>query len=165
LTSPVYETVDVQLVTALVKGRQYRTITVSGVTGLPDAPGSFVLGFATDEQTTPIKYLETLVNGVNYDLLLDNYSPTQDWPVGTNVTAITSLSPQQPPPSGNLYATGSTAGRVAAEDYLRSSTAAGINLAIDVKYPGDRGLGGEGQAGTKNDRVIVWGSQDLDSVR
>jgi hypothetical protein len=169
---PVYAGGYTTLAVALQKGQQYRRITITTTDIFADAEGWFILGLGTDQQSQPIKYLETLpsdLGGGYLDLLVDNLSPVEDWATDTTVTCLYSRTPAQPDPeAGAFYVTGSAAGRVAAEAAVRESAAAGIDVRIEVKYPGDRGLGGEGLpvTGTKtSDKIIVWGSDEMDDLR
>jgi hypothetical protein len=44
----------------------------------------------------------------------------------------------------NLYLTGSNIARIVAETLVNSSVAAGVSTNVEIVYPGDSGLGGEG---------------------
>jgi hypothetical protein len=73
--------------------------------------------------------------------------------------------PEYPDDAGSFYLTGSTSGRLTAETFLEEAVAAGITLNLDVVYPGDRGLGGEGNPTTGDDKlsdvVEVYGQDDV----
>jgi hypothetical protein len=75
------------------------------------------------------------------------------------------FTPDHPETLGACYITASSAGRLAAIKALEDSLAAGINAEIEVVYPGDRGLGGEGLpakgAQRLSDKVTVWGGDHL----
>jgi hypothetical protein len=66
-----------------------------------------------------------------------------------------------------FWLTASNAGLAAAKKTLLDISATGIELDIEVRYPGDRGLGGSGRPTEGNykisDIVEVFGSDDLDS--
>lgn len=150
------------LTTSLLKHQNYDRIQVADNSLFPDAPGYLVLGFGTSKQSRPIKYLER----VGTDLILIDYSYAMefDYSVGDNVVYIVSRSPfvpGLPSDNENFYATGSSAGRIAAQSITTASAAAGIVLDFNVVYPGDRGLGGEGYptegAGKLSDAATVWG--------
>jgi hypothetical protein len=67
---------------------------------------------------------------------------------------------------GAFWLTASNAGRIAAIEFLNEASAAGIELNIATRYPGDRGLGGEGYPWLDNyklsDIVECFGGDDLD---
>ncbi len=72
--------------------------------------------------------------------------------------------PPNPEDVGAAYITASSAGRTAALTALNESVAAGIDTEIEVVYPSDRGLGGEGLPVTGqvlSDKVAVWGGDNL----
>lgn len=69
--------------------------------------------------------------------------------------------------SGLFWLTASNAGRSAAIDFITSVSASGIELDIFTRYPGDRGLGGEGLPIVDNyklsDIVECFGRDDIDA--
>jgi hypothetical protein len=69
-------------------------------------------------------------------------------------------------PIGSFWLTASNAGRAAAIDLLRDISAAGIELDIETRYPGDRGLGAEGfpviDSLKISDIVEMFGRDDLE---
>jgi hypothetical protein len=133
----------------------------------PDEVGYLVFDFGFKDQTGPVKYLGRLSDT---ELLLDvGFKFPTDLVIGASVILLSGRAPWQPPRGhhpGNFYATGSAAGHVAAEAALDDTVAAGVNTNVEVVYPGDRGLGGEGlpASGTNklSDKISVWGGDDLD---
>lgn len=136
----------------------------------PDQLGYLVFDFGFAGQVGPVKYLGRFDNTA---LLLD---ASFKFPIsiasGVTVTLLQSNSPFEPPQEanplpGNLYVTGSAAGRVAAEAALDDIQAAGIQITKTILYPGDRGLGNEGDPATGaqklSDATEVWGGDDLDT--
>jgi hypothetical protein len=66
---------------------------------------------------------------------------------------------------GSFYLTDSNSGRINAEGTVENISGGGLNVDITIAYPGDRGLGGEGLPATGqkfSDKVLVWGSNNLD---
>jgi hypothetical protein len=68
--------------------------------------------------------------------------------------------------TGAFYLTASNSGLSAARKYITDISATGIDLNINVRYPGDRGLGNEGQPVKSNyklsDIIEVFGPDNLD---
>jgi hypothetical protein len=161
--------IDAVLATRLDAGRSYPVITLqsSGALAFPDEPGYLVFGYGYGNQVGPVRYLGRLSST---DLALDaGFTFPATLPVGTVVTLVETRGPYVPDDVetiGAFYLTASPSGRVAAADLLTAVSAAGIELLVTVRYPGDRGLGGEGRP-TENsyklaDVVSVFGSDDLD---
>jgi hypothetical protein len=153
------------LTTALRLGAPVDRLVVASTADFPDSQGYVVLGFGTSTQSQPIKYLEKLGS----DVLLLEYGQRipSDYPLGSVVTLLTSRQPwvpDRPADVGNFYATGSSAGRVAAQALTTTAAAAGMVLDFQVVYPGDRGLGAEGESttGTQklSDSAWVWGGDE-----
>jgi hypothetical protein len=73
--------------------------------------------------------------------------------------------PKNPEQIGAAYITASSAGRKAAIQAVKDSVAAGLQTDIQILYPSDRGLAGEGLpvAGQSrlSDKVVVWGGDNL----
>lgn len=133
----------------------------------PDAPGYLVFDFGFQDMVGPVRYLGRLSES---ELLLDaSFKFPNSIKSGSKVTLLSSKSPFEPPAGtlpGNFYATGTAAGRIAAENTLDQITAAGLKIAVTVLYPGDIGLGGSGLpvGGVPKitDAVAVWGGDSLD---
>lgn len=151
------------LTTAVLESQQVASLTVDSNAVFPDGVGYLVLSFGNSNQSRVVKYLEKV--GTNIILLEYGYAAEFNFPVGTTVTWLSQLGPEAgAPDSGNLYATASPAGRLAAEKTVRDIAAAGFDLNFDVVYPGDRGLGGEGlptqDADRLSDIVEVYGGEE-----
>ncbi len=133
----------------------------------PDEEGFIVLQFGYKNVVGPIRYFGRLSDE---DLILDAGSPFQAViPPGATVRLLSSRLPFAPDEGdliGNFYATGTAAGRVAAQQTINDIVAAGKQVLVSILYPGDRGLGGAGfpQKGNYklSDKVSVWGGDDLD---
>lgn len=157
------------LATGLVAGRSYPTIRLGTNEALafPTTPCYVVFGFGRSYQAGPVRCMGRVGTA---DLALDAaFRFPADVPAGATVTLLTGAAPWAPAvpeAAGSFYLTHSAAGRVAAEALLEDVAAAGIDLEVEVRYPGDRGLGGEGGpttgAGQLADRALVWGPNDLD---
>lgn len=134
----------------------------------PDATGYLVFNFGYENQVGPVRYLGRLSVS---ELLLDaSFRFPATLPPGATVTLLSQRSPFAPAADehlGSFYATSAAAGRVAAESALNQVMGAGLDIEVDVVYPSDRGLGGEGfptRASQKlSDAVVVWGGDDLDA--
>jgi hypothetical protein len=151
----------------LDKGRSYQLVTLASTTAFPDEQGYLVFNWGYEDQVGPVKYLR---NTSSTQLQLDpSYKFTKAVPVGSVVNLLETAGPYVPSPAGpvgGFFLTASPSGRVFAEQTLEDISAAGIDLEVTVRYPGDRGLGGEGLPARSNyrltDAVSVWGGDDLD---
>jgi hypothetical protein len=150
------------LTSAIAKGEQTDVLTVASTTDFPDSEGYIVIDFGFANQSQPIKYLEKISST---ELLLDyRFEFQANYPTGTSVSLLLGRSPVIPDPpddAGTFYVTGSTEGRVVAEQYIEGAVAAGKVLNIEVAYPSDVGLGGQGSPesgdGKLSDIVEVYG--------
>lgn len=150
----------------LFTGQQYTTLNVTDASDFPDEEGYLAIGFGTATAVYPVRYLGRYSNTA---LILDYQHKMS----ATNLTGATvtylkqkgTYVPDSPEEVGAFYITASPAGRVAAIEAMMKAMAAGLTLNLEVIYPGDRGLGGEGlpTTGQKiSDKVVVWGGDDLD---
>jgi hypothetical protein len=112
---------------------------------------------ATTYQATSLTSGTASVSGVGTSTLLlgdsattiildPSYNFKYDHGIGTDISVLSSPQAYEPDPSGadyGFYITGTSEGRVFAEDLITQITALGIKLEIIVLYPGDRGLGNE----------------------
>jgi hypothetical protein len=158
---------DSTLMGILSAGRQYGSVTLADASQFPDAPGYLVFDFGGPNQVGPIKYFGKLSDVAL--VLDDSYIFTKTIPNLASVTLLAGKGPfvpLNPETYGSFYLTDSPAGRVGAENSLANNTAAGVNVTVDIVFPGDRGLGGEGYPATGqkiSDEVTVWGSSDMDA--
>jgi hypothetical protein len=152
---------------ALTGGQQYRTLTVDDASDFPDEAGWLALAYGTESAVYPVPYL----GKVSDTLLTLDYSfkfPI-DVPLNAKVTLLAQKGAYVPDDAqdlGSAYITGSSAGRVAAQQKIEEMASAGRQLNVTVAYPGDKGLGaaGYGVTGQKlSDKVMVWGGDDLDA--
>lgn len=154
------------LSTSISKSTQLTTLNVVDATKFPDSEGWLVIGFGTEYQTGPIRYLgrnsSTKLN-VDYTFVFPLALPA-----GLKVNLLGGRIPFSPTrtDTGTFWLTASNSGRVSAQSTVDEIVAAGVDMDISVAYPGDRGLGGEGRpdGGTQklSDKVAVWGGDNLD---
>lgn len=155
--------------TRLERGGTYNSVFVQspGADSFPDEPGWLIFNYGFENQVGPVKYLGTVSDS---EILIDaGFRFTKTLEAGASVRLLETRTPFVPANSkdiGSFYVTISPAGRVAAEQNIIEISAAGIPLNILIKYPGDRGLGGEGFPAQENyklsDKVLIWGSNSLD---
>jgi len=156
----------------LYANQNYEEVEIDDTLGegslFPDAPGYIVVGFGTNSQTPPIKYLGRYKDSpTTVRLTLDySYKFTSDQVLGTKVTLLSQRSPYAPLEApGSAYVTASSAGRVAAQAAAEAALAAGVEPHVTIAFPGDRGLGGEGLpshgAQKLSDKVSVFGGDNL----
>lgn len=151
-------------------GRSYGVLTLNSGQGLnfPDAPGYIVVDFGFSNQVGPVRYLGRFTADA---LLID---AGFKWPKtiesGAEVRLLVGRAPfvpDRPETVGAFYATAASAGRVAAVATLQEISAAGIDLNITVRFPGDRGMGGEGRpvrgSYKLSDVVTVFAGNDIDA--
>lgn len=111
----------------------------------PDEPGYLVVGFGYSYEVTSVPYLGRL--GSDALAIHAGFKWPKTIEVGAEVRLLWTRAPylpEDPAAVGAFYATASAAGRVAAVDTLAKISPAGIPLDVEVRYSGDRGLGGEG---------------------
>ena len=165
--TPGITSISATLSTPLYKGQQYDQLVMTGsVAAFPDAPGFLVLNFGSSEAVFPVPYFGRF----SADSLSIDYTFVMpfDVPAGAGVTLLATKGvfvPPVPEAVGSFYLTDSNSGRIAAESTVENISGAGLNVDITVVYPGDRGLGGEGLPATGqkfSDKVLVWGSNNLD---
>jgi hypothetical protein len=117
--------------------------TVTNSDEFPNAQGFLVFGYGTDNQEGPVPY----VARPSSDTLLISpvYSIKKAHPPGTSVLLIAQNSPVVLPPDGSdyeMWLTDVVAGRIYAQDLIRSVTASGISVVFTILYPNPIGLGG-----------------------
>lgn len=151
--------------TTFTEGLNYQYIDVADATVFPDTNGWLCLGFGTNQQVNPIRYFGRLSNT---RLKLDfKFKFPKNVSSGVKVTYLVNKGawvPNDVPPTGALYITGSNAGVAVVSNLVDGVLAGGVKTNKQIVYPGDRGLGGEGLPvkGTKvSDKVLVWGPDDL----
>ncbi len=165
-TSPAITAISTTLNQNVSKGQTYKILTLTDVSEFPDEEGYLLMGFGTDDQMWPVKYLARISNT---QLLMDpNFVFPAALATGISVTLLLqrgSWSPLNADTLGSFYLTASSAGRIAASDTIDELVGAGLNINKIVVYPGDRGLGGEGLPATGaqklSDKVGIWGSDDI----
>lgn len=122
-------------------GQVYSVISTNGPsTDFPDEIGYLVFDFGTSNQEGPIRYLGRPSNNT---LLLDaSYTFKKTHDVNSDITLVRSIKPFIPRVDGRDYATyltGTTKGRIEAEELSNKLVAAGIFLNIIIVYPGAPG--------------------------
>jgi hypothetical protein len=153
--------------TMLFAGQQYTQLPVASSAAFPDMPGYLILNFGTDDAVFPVPYFGRFsATALSLDF---SFIFPFDVPLGASVTLLIAKGiyvPAKPEAVGSFYLTDSNSGRVAAQQTLSSIQGEGLNVNVIVRYPGDRGLGGEGLGshGQKfSDEVTIWGSNDMDA--
>jgi hypothetical protein len=161
--APAVTAIESQTTQSLVAGQQYRSLDLVDGSSFPDAEGWLCLGFGTQNQTFPVRYIGKLSANT---LLLDyQFTVPYDLDAGASVILLKEKGAYVPQNTLGLYLTASPAGRVAAVKALHENMASGTDATIEIIYPGDKGLGGAGlpATGTKiSDKVAVWGGDDVD---
>lgn len=151
-------------------GQRYALLRLAPGEGddFPDEEGWLVFRLGYSNQVGPVKYLGN--TGADTLLLDASFQFPATIEIGSFVTLLETRGPfvpSNPTTVGSFYLTDSPSGRVAAEQTMRDISAAGIELDVEIRYPGDRGLGGEGlparDARKLSDKVAVWGGSDLDA--
>lgn len=157
---------DTTLTVAVPKNSQQNILTVTSTADFPDSESYFVLDLGGPNQTPPIKYLQKISTT---ELLLDyRYEFQADFAVGSTVTLLYSRepwAPESPDDAGSFYITGSTQGRIYAQQFVREAAAGGFEVNFDIAYPSDYGLGSSGSptedADKLSDIVDVYGPDEV----
>ena len=163
---PLLTSTESQTVGDISQFAQIGVLTLVDATSFPDAPGYLALRAGYEDVAYPVPYLSRISDT---QLAIDfNYVFPFAYASGTKVTLLAQKAPGAPATAkdlGSFYVTNSNAGRVAAEDAVRSASAAGPDLNVKVLYPSDVGLGNAGypKAGAEklSDAVRVWGGDNL----
>jgi hypothetical protein len=150
----------------VASGRGISVLPVASTVGFPAAGGYIALGFATKYEVGPVKYLGVLdSNNLSIDR---SFVFPKSVPSGYAVTLLAQNTGYQPTSGADGFIlTDSSAGRVAAEGFVDDSKAAGVNLNAIIVYPGDRGLGGQGDPITGaqiSDKVGIWAGDNVDAA-
>lgn len=137
---------------------------VSDASGFAEE-GWVVVNFGYSNTLGPIKHFGPV--GTNLLKIDAAFVPSVSIPVGASVIQLAGKGARQPPPlSGTLFLTDVSAPRIAASTLVGDMAAAGVEVSINLSYPGDRGLGGEGLRVKGAPRLSlatsVWGGDDLD---
>jgi hypothetical protein len=156
------ETTSGQIIESL---RGISTLTVTSTAGFPSS-GYLVLGFGTQYEIAPVKYVAILDTTT---FIIDRtFTFPKDIPAGVNVSLLYQNRPWVPAnvtEIGAFYVTDSSSGRVSAQAFIEGAAAAGVQVTNRIIYPGDRGIGGEGNPITGiylSDKVEVWAGDDVD---
>ena len=146
-------------------GMSYSTLKVTA-NALSINPGYLLFNYGFASQTGPVRVLGALDDQT---LTIDSgFKFPHYLGYGSKVNLLYQRAAFEPDsPIGSAWLTASNAGRIAAIDLLKKISAAGIELDIATRYPGDRGLGAEGYPvldGYKlSDVVECFGGDSLDS--
>lgn len=109
-----------------------------------------------------------LIESAVSTLMMDSsYSFKYTQEVGTDITLISDIISYEPEMDGSDYApyiTGTSGGRIFANDLITQITALGIKLEVIIIYPGDVGLGNAGESLSSTDIKVsdalwVWGPE------
>jgi hypothetical protein len=156
---------NLSLAQEIKKGANYNTILVSSGASLINS-GYLLFQYGYDECTGPVRCLGNIDDST---LMID---PGFKFPfslnIGSSVNILYQRAAYEPKsPIGSFWLTASNSARTATIDLLNKISAAGIELQINTRFPGDRGLGNEGYPTANSyklsDIVEVFGSDDLDS--
>ena len=156
------EATSAQIIESL---RGISTLKVDSTAGFPDS-GYLVLGFGTQYEISPVKYV-AILDATTF-LIDRTFTFPKDIPSGVNVSLLYQKGPWVPAnvtEIGAFWLTDSSSGRVAAQTFIEGAAAAGVQVANRIIYPGDRGIGGEGNPITGiylSDKVSVWAGDDVD---
>lgn len=150
----------------VAKGRGVSVLPVASTVGFPNEECWLVLAFAHKDEVGPVRCLGVLDSN---NLLIDrSFVFPKTVPSGVTVTLLAGKGGFEPASSEKSFVlTDASAGRIAAEKFLDETKAAGITLTKKVVYPGDRGLGGQGDPITGpnlSDKVEIWASDDVDAA-
>lgn len=159
--------VSTTLGVALNAGTVPNVCTVADASEFPNEFGFLVLDFGKSTQVV----LRSIGTASATQLrLAPGQMLERTYGVGTTVDLLFGNGPWAPATGVGLtatYLTGSAAGRIEADNKLDFAKATGTPMVTRVVYPGDRGLGNEGQSttgpGKITDAVAVWGGDDLDA--
>jgi len=162
------------LKTTIPQGKGCPPIEISGDTTSLPVEGYLVAHYGFENQTGPFKYFIRDNPASVYTVLIPD--PSFNFPeelnkndgielsVASQIAAFTPSIDIQP---GAFYVTASNAGLTYSRKYIEDISAAGIDLLINVRYPGDRGLGNEGlpwsAAYKLSDIIEVFGPDELDA--
>jgi hypothetical protein len=160
---------DQELTTAaeIPRGKGCPAITVNEDLSNYPKTGFIVVHFGYKDQAGPINY--SVID--THTIILDPaFTFHTEFSINTVLTLATQKAPYLPDVNtqiGGLLITASNAGLEAAKEYITDISAAGLDLIINVRYPGDRGLGNEGKPVEQNyklsDIIELFGPDDLDT--
>jgi hypothetical protein len=151
--------------TIIPQGRGCPILTITeNISNIP-LEGFFVANLGRKTQVGPVKYTR-----VGSKIQPDPHFsfPEELLNVNLRLSLVTAGSyvPSINEQRGAFYVTASNAGLDAARQYVTDVSANGIDLDIEVRYPGDRGLGDEGNpvkgARKLSDVIEVFGPDNLD---
>ena len=146
-------------------GASYSTLKVTA-NALSINPGWLLFNYGYESQTGPVRVLGALDDQT---LMIDSgFKFLHYLGYGSKVNLLYQRAAFEPDsPIGSAWLTASNAGRIAAINLLKDISAAGIELNIATRYPGDTSLGGAGFPTFDNyklsDIVECLGGDDLDS--
>ena len=162
------------LKTTIPQGKGCPPIEIGGDTTNLPVEGYLVANYGFENQTGPFKYFIRDNPASAYTVLIPD--PSFDFPVELNASdgielsvasQIAAFTPSALIQPGAFYITASNAGLTYARKYIEDISAAGIDLLITVRYPGDRGLGNEGLpwsgAYKLSDIIEAFGPDELDA--
>jgi len=156
---------ELTIETEIPRGKGCPPITVTEDLVDLEQQGYLIVDFGYENQVGPVRYFITDPNTISFD---PAFNFNKEYYTGTKLTIVAQRVPYTPEGVPNTFwLTASNAGLEAAQKYIRDIHAEGIDLTIDVRYPGDRGLGNEGQPVEHNyklsDIIEVFGPDDIDT--
>jgi hypothetical protein len=150
--------------TEIPRGKGCPAITTVEDISSYDKTGLLVVRFGYEDQAGPVSYFVSEPNTLELD---PAFNFNAEYPAGVTLTIATQKAPYMPTVNvqkGALWITASNAGLAIARQYIEDISAAGLDLIIKVRYPGDRGLGNEGKPVDNNyklsDIIEVFGPDD-----
>lgn len=165
---PALTNVSALVQVAIPINSQIGVLTVDDATDFPDEEGWLAFNAGYNDQEYPVKYLGRISDtqlAIDFEHRFEHaidVNSTVELLTGKGALDLDGISER-----GSAYITDASAGRVAAEQFLRDAIMCGPELNIIVKYPSDVGLGNAGSpyAGLRklSDAIRVWGGNELTS--
>ena len=156
---------SIHLGDGLLKGKAYNTIKISSG-GMSVGECWLVFDYGYEGQVGPVQCLGHIDDQT---LLIEpGFKFTKNVPAQCEINVLFQKGSYGPEETvRGSWLTASNAGRAVAVDLINRISAAGIDLTITTRYPGDSGLGGEGQpvkdSNKLSDIVEIYGSDDVDA--
>ncbi len=142
---------------AIPKNSTTSTLNVASTSTFPES-GWIQIGFGEDYSTKPIQYLSKISS--TQFLISSSFVFASEIPNGATITYLYDNSPYAPSANeGQLRLTASNAGLAGALSTIDDAIPTGMNGNVEVIYPGDRGLAGEGTVNSES--PYVWGPDIL----
>jgi len=144
------------LLTQDLDGSVSRVVSVANASAFPDEQGNLILGYGTSHQEGPVPYIARPSSTTL--LISPAYNVKKFHPNGTDVALVSQKTASDISSDGYdypFYITDVVAGRIYAQDLIKSVAATGITIIFTVLYPSDIGLGKWGTQYSENPQI--WG--------